>query len=253
MTDLGDASTAGPGAPSAGRATDPGTLLLFALFEATTGAGAWSTRLRTSAHAQAVRFGRLRRGRSRRHVVLRALGPALDEAARLGWADVTLVLDDPRGGRWLRRFLEGGADSRDPAAPRVRAVAARFRRLTVRTVPDLDDPALVRTAKLALDSMLARAGRAVRHRRSAIETVLARARSVTLTTTPEGVRANGRYRVSLDPPSCDCPGWRRRWARVPLAGRRAARLPCKHLAALAIREGIGTPSDLERLVRRARE
>lgn len=42
-----------------------------------------------------------------------------------------------------------------------------------------------------------------------------------------------KYRVSLKPPSCECPAWNEKWKHVPEPGRRARRLPCKHICALA--------------------
>jgi ribonuclease HI len=78
-----------------------------------------------------------------------------------------------------------------------------------------------------------------------------RARNVTLRR--EGVVwiADGHARVTFDPPSCTCEGWSLRWARVPIEGKRSKRIPCKHLAAVALQEGITEPAALLQLARRA--
>jgi len=43
-----------------------------------------------------------------------------------------------------------------------------------------------------------------------------------------------RYEVSLDPPSCECPWFSKRWEKVPSVGKHLHRLPCKHICALAL-------------------
>ena len=43
-----------------------------------------------------------------------------------------------------------------------------------------------------------------------------------------------RYEVSLDPPSCECPRFRKRWEKIPSVGKYIHRLPCKHICALAL-------------------
>jgi hypothetical protein len=86
-----------------------------------------------------------------------------------------------------------------------------------------------------------------------MERIVARARDVRLRRTDSGWLANDRYRVQLDPMRCECPAWTARWTNAPLGARRAQRLPCKHLVALAIQEGISVPADLAQLARRARE
>jgi hypothetical protein len=78
-----------------------------------------------------------------------------------------------------------------------------------------------------------------------------RALDVSFVDTEFGALANGRYVVRLDPPSCTCPAWGRKWRNVPIQGRRSARPLCKHLVALAARRGIHSPEELVRLARRA--
>ncbi len=86
-----------------------------------------------------------------------------------------------------------------------------------------------------------------------IDAVMTRADTVLLEMGEGGWRANGRFEVTIHPPSCTCPGWTLRWNRVPLAGRRANRNPCVHIAAAALQEGITDPEALLSLVRRAKE
>lgn len=84
-----------------------------------------------------------------------------------------------------------------------------------------------------------------------IERVLERAEDVHLDRAGDGWIAEGRFAVNVDPPRCSCPGWTLRWQSVPLAGKRANRNPCKHLAAAAREEGIRDPGGLLALTRRA--
>ena len=41
------------------------------------------------------------------------------------------------------------------------------------------------------------------------------------------------YKVSLDPPSCECPWWQKNWGNKEEFIQRARALPCKHICALA--------------------
>ena len=41
------------------------------------------------------------------------------------------------------------------------------------------------------------------------------------------------YKVSLNPPSCECPWWKNKWGNKPEYIQRARALPCKHMCALA--------------------
>jgi len=41
------------------------------------------------------------------------------------------------------------------------------------------------------------------------------------------------YRVTLDPPSCECPWWQKKWADKPPYVQKARALPCKHMCAVA--------------------
>ncbi len=110
---------------------------------------------------------------------------------------------------------------------------------------------LARAMEAAADEALHRAAQRDAERGRAIEALVGRARTVVLRREGEGWIANDRYRVRLDPMACECPAWTRRWAGAPIAGRRAARLPCKHLVALALEEGRLDASGLAALARRA--
>lgn len=46
------------------------------------------------------------------------------------------------------------------------------------------------------------------------------------------------YKVSLDPPFCECPWWQERWANKPEKVWKARALPCKHMCALAEYLGV---------------
>ena len=103
----------------------------------------------------------------------------------------------------------------------------------------------------ALDAGLHRAAEREELREQALERVMERAKDVRLEERDGRWIANGRYRVQLNPMQCECPAWTARWARTPLPGRRARRLPCKHIMALALRRGITVPSQLMAMARKA--
>ena len=46
------------------------------------------------------------------------------------------------------------------------------------------------------------------------------------------------YKVTLDPPSCECPWWQNNWANKPLYVQKARALPCKHICAVAEHLGV---------------
>jgi hypothetical protein len=113
------------------------------------------------------------------------------------------------------------------------------------------DPELAHVVAEALDAGLHAAAEKEEHRVWVMERIVERAREVVLERTETGWVANGRYRVQLDPMRCDCPAWAARWARAPIGARRAQRLPCKHIVALAMHEGITVPADLAEMARKA--
>jgi SWIM zinc finger len=151
-------------------------------------------------------------------------------------------------------LLEGGAPARARKAAEV-ATALRsgwreFDEVLVEVAPAAD-PDLAHLAGEALDAGLHAVADRDERRELVMERILERAKDVRLESRNGEWVANGRYRVSLDPLRCECPAWTARWARAPIAGRRAQRLLCKHLVALAQHEGIREPADLARLARRA--
>lgn len=229
-----------------------GTLAVHVLFERSSGAGAWAHRWRAGTHLEALRIGATPHGGSRRRLEMRAIRDGLESALRDGVHRATIEVSDRRGGAWLARLLADHMVADSGEARRLTLLAGLFSSVEVRVVEDLHDPALVRTAARALDSVLAGRKRARAHRIRDIESRLARAARVRIERTEDGFLAQGRYHVRLDPPSCECPAWTRRWRDVPLAGRRTSRLPCKHLLAAARAAGELVPADLEVAVRKAR-
>lgn len=136
------------------------------------------------------------------------------------------------------------------AAHRMKPLIDQFEWLRVEPSVS-DDHELNLAVARALDAGLHRAAEREELREQAVERVMERARSVRLEERDGRWIANGRYRVQLDPMQCECPAWTARWARTPLPGRRARRLPCKHVVALALRHGITVPSQLMAMARRA--
>jgi len=179
-----------------------------------------------------------------------AVRRGLDEAARAKCGFLLVCIPDPRAVSLLR----GDRPSR---FPRAEAGAARLRPLldrlgTVRFESEFTPDAELRHAVgEALDAGLHAAAEQAEHRVWVMERIVERAKGVTLERRGSSWVANGRYRVQLDPMRCECPAWTARWATAPIAARRAQRLPCKHLVALALHEGITVPADLAQMARRA--
>lgn len=226
-------------------------LSLVVEFESTLRAAGIAWRLSAPGARGPVASRSRRRGHSRLRaelVALRLAGPAIVAAHPRG---IVVRTEDPR----LVGLL-GGSGLRVDRGTRVEAaraaeLLARVGGYRLERVRSLDDPELLRAAREALDGAIHLATERREARATVLEEVVVRSATVHLEPREGGWVANGRYRVRLDPPSCDCPAWGQRWRGVPLAGRRAARLPCKHLVALAVRTGRGTVPELEELGRRA--
>lgn len=227
-----------------------GVLAIDALFETRTGAGGFGWRLSTPGARGPVRSRTRRHGHSLLELELLALRHGLEEATRAGCTRLTVRVPHAR----IVPLVLGPIPARYRRAGRVALGLApclsRFNSLAVE-VRARPDEALHRAVGDALDAGLSAAREEDERRRGAMERVLARARSVVLRQEVDGWVANGRYRVRLEPLGCECPAWSLHWARVPIAGRRAVRLPCKHLVALAMRAGITVPEELAGLARRA--
>jgi len=78
-----------------------------------------------------------------------------------------------------------------------------------------------------------------------------RARGVQLRRDGDAYIADGYVRVRIDPPECSCRGWELRWRSVPLAGKRAKRVPCIHLVAVAVSAGMSDPAEILSIANRA--
>jgi SWIM zinc finger len=234
------------------RPRDPDECLLeiFAILEGTTHVSGIGWRLTTGSGPQTVRTATRRYGRTLIFSELAALRSGLGDALRLGCRRLRIRAPSPVIGELVR-----GVES-----PRYRRAALTARRMKplveqfeeVRFDPPVPtDPDLHHAVGEALDSGLHRAAERDEHRVHVMERIVERAKDVRLEDRDGGWVANGRYRVELAPMHCECPAWTARWARVNVAGRRAQRLPCKHLVALALHEGISVPADLALLARTA--
>ncbi len=228
----------------------PWRLDAAATFEGTTRVAAIGWRIVPPEGEPAIGAKALRSGRSLVFAELQAVSAGLREARRLGAR--RLVISIP--GALAARLLGGGSPGRarraGRAANRVRALFSDFAEVRVARLRGVD-PELARQIGEALDVALHAAAERADRRSQIMEQVLARAKEVRLERMEDGWIANGRYRVSLDPLGCECPAWTRRWSGAPIAGRRAQRLLCKHLVALAVSQGIRTPEELAELARRA--
>jgi len=197
-----------------------------------------------------VRTRTLRLGRSLAFSVLAAVRGGLLEARDLGVRRLRVRVPSVLVVRLLQGEQPARARRAAAYAARVRDLFSSFDALSVDSLTVLD-PELAHVVGEALDTGLHAAAARDEQRELVMESIIARAKEVQLESRDGLWVANGRYRVSLDPIRCECPAWTARWARAPLAGRRARRLLCKHLVALALRQGIREPAELAALARRA--
>jgi hypothetical protein len=227
-----------------------GRLEVAAALEERTHIAGIGWRITTASGPGPTRSETRRFGRTLIHSELAAVERGLDDALRLGCEDLVIRVPDRR----LAVLLRGGPAPRYPRAvadsQRLRPLLARFHSVRFETGVAVD-PELRHAVGEALDVGLHAAAEREEHRVHVMERIVERAKEVSLTPTADGWVANGRYHVSVDPMRCECPAWTARWTGAPIAGRRAQRLPCKHIVALALREGTTVPAELADLARRA--
>jgi ribonuclease HI len=65
-----------------------------------------------------------------------------------------------------------------------------------------------------------------------------------------GSEAGKLYKVTLRPPSCECPGWKNRYGKLEVKAVQARALPCKHMGALAKYAGIDIAFEFRRQILR---
>ncbi|HTP54732.1 MAG TPA: SWIM zinc finger family protein [Thermoplasmata archaeon] len=233
----------GPGA-------NEGRLEVFALLEETTRVSGIGWRLTTAGGPGPVLSRTRRYGHSRIDSELAAVRLGLLDAQRRGCRRVRVSSTEPALGPLLRGEAMPRYSRAAATAARLRPLLDAFTGVGFELTPETD-PELAHAVGEALEVGLHRVADQEEHRAAIIEGILERASHVRLARSEAGWIANERYRVSLDPMRCDCPAWTARWRRVPIAGRRSARLPCKHIVALARREGVAVPADLALGARRA--
>ncbi|HYA70128.1 MAG TPA: SWIM zinc finger family protein [Thermoplasmata archaeon] len=225
-------------------------LEIAALLEKRTHTSGIGWRITVQGHAESPHTRTLQRADTLLRAELTAVREGVRGATRWRGANLELRVPDRR----VAGLIEGTGPSRfsrgRAAAERVRPLLAGFASVHV-VVDFLPDPDLRSAVAEALDAGLVAAAVREQHRVWAMEQIVARARDVQLERTDAGWIANGRYHVQLEPMRCECPAWTARWAKAPIGARRASRLPCKHLVALARHEGITVPADLAQLARRA--
>ncbi|MFQ6059904.1 MAG: SWIM zinc finger family protein [Thermoplasmata archaeon] len=184
---------------------------------------------------------------------MKAIIDGLKEAKQKGSRYLLIKTDN----RWCAHILVGLWRARKPHTIPVANEA-------IELVQGFEGVAVILTPTKSIREVDIAAGDAARAKRVEAEAVkkkriedlkaaMERASNVRLEETEEGWLANGRFVVTVDPPSCTCQWWSLRWKDVPLAGKRAHRLPCKHIIAAARKEGIAEPEDLIALSQRAEE
>lgn len=221
-----------------------------AVLEGTTHVAGIAWRLSDPAAPAALRSRTLRVGRTLVHAELSAVRAGLLEARRRGCRRLRIRVPGALAVRLLRGEAPIRARRAAETAAKIRALWTSFDRVEVEAVAQ-GDLELNYAAGEAMDAGLHATAQREEHRELVMERILERAKDVRLDWREGCWVANDRYRVSLDPLRCECPAWTARWAKAPIAGKRAQRLLCKHLVALAEHEGLREPADLAALARRA--
>ncbi len=224
-----------------------------AIFEATTGSAALGWRVRQGVVWRSPDVRSSRRG-GKPAVGGTPGAPRRTRAdAPIRVRSVTIETSDRRlagalSGR-LRRLARPTARGLQQARGELSALSA----WTSSIVPARRKSALARRVREALNLVLREAEGDRARRIALLSRIIVRALPVGLEERNGEVIASGRYRTRLDPVGCECPAWRRRLASVSLAGRRAHRLPCKHLVALPRPEGVVPADELLGLARKVTE
>jgi ribonuclease HI len=211
---------------------------------------AW--RLTVNGKEYKVKTKARRYGRGPATAELRAIIDGLKEASAKGSRRIIVKTDN----RWSAHILTGLWSARQeytiPLAAEALGLLENFETASVIHTRTKKIRKVDRAARRAAEDRQTQARNQDAKRLEKIEEAIQRAQTVHLQRTPAGWRANEYFAVVVNPPSCTCPGWTLRWTNVPLAGKRARRLPCKHLVAAALREGVSTHEELSVLPRRAR-
>lgn len=182
-----------------------------------------------------------------------AIVEGMNQAVKVGARQLVIHTDS----RWSAHVLVGLWEAKQPHTVRVADLAMGL-------VEGFDTVAVVHTRTSNLRRVDRAARRAAEETRSKvrekeaakrleIERIMSEAESVRLRRQEDHWEAYGRFRVTVTPPSCTCGSWARKWRGVPLAGKRARRLPCKHIVAAAVKEGITDTGTLLAMSRKAKE
>ncbi len=237
-------------APPGGAPPETWRLEIAAVLESTTHISGIGWRLSAPDGADTVHTQTRRYGRTLLYSELAAVRGGLEAARHAGCRRLVVDVPEPVVAALLRGEHVPRFRRAEKVAAGLRPRLAGFDSVTFESGRPTH-PELAHAVGEALDAGLHAAAEREEYRVLVMERTIERARSVELAEHHGEWIANGRYRVRLEPMHCDCPAWTARWARAPIPGRRAQRLPCKHLVALALHEGVTVPADLVALARRA--
>ncbi len=198
------------------------------------------------------------KSKSRRHgkgpvvAEMKAVIDGMKEAAQRGARCLIVKTDN----RWCAHVLvslwKPKKDHTVPVAKQAMSLMDQFKTVAIIHTRTKNIRRVDRRARRAAEARQADVERKISERLDKLQEIIQRAASVRLERMKGGWRANGRFNVSIYPPSCACQQWSLRWKNVPLAGKRAQRLPCKHIVAAAMNVGIQDPKTLLALARKAK-
>ncbi|MEE9237910.1 MAG: reverse transcriptase-like protein [Thermoplasmata archaeon] len=176
---------------------------------------------------------------------LRAIIYGLKEAQKRGVRRVHIVTDSLVAANLIVGFSHPRLPHMKGIMTEVQGLISNFEEVALTRTPTKDIRSVDKAARAAADERLALLN-------SQVLKTMEMAKSVTLQVAGDEYWADGKFRVSVDPPSCECHEWYWKWVKVPLVGKRLNRLPCQHLVKALLREGITSPEDMLEIASRAR-
>lgn len=198
-----------------------------------------------------IRIAKKRYGKGPVFSEMTAIRLGLEEARKRGIRRLILRTDS----QWSAHALLGIVTPQLPYMVKVcqpaLEAAVTFESLAIVHTRTKNIRAIDKKARKAADGEAQRVRSVEVAREARVLEAMDRARGVKLVREGDAWIADGHVRVTLSPPSCACRGWTLRWAKVPIEGKRSRRIPCKHLTAVALLNGLTLPSELLQLARRA--
>ncbi|TET89429.1 MAG: reverse transcriptase-like protein [Methanomassiliicoccales archaeon] len=198
-----------------------------------------------------IRLKSRRYGKGPNVAEMRAVTDGLKEAAQRGACHLVVKTDNKWCACVLTQLWEAKLPHTVPIANQAKNLMSHFDTVAIIHTRTKNIGRVDRKARRAAEARREEVRAKEAQRMNEMQKIIEKAASVFLERKQDNWRANQRYDVVLHPPSCTCPQWSLRWENVPLAGKRAQRPPCKHIVAVALREGTQDPKAILDFARKA--